>query len=164
MEPHNFILYWVTQITWLVLLEFDIYSYILFPTSLYSPSLMAYPHSYFPMPRIYLWLASFFWFSCRDPVKSHFPASCCPQGYPCNVCSIIVLSTPPTFDCENELSEPLLHFLSCFAKRKRWQLNSSLLFFRKIHLMWQSFMSGNNSSFPLNGPPRSILFSEHSVR
>lgn len=140
-----------------------IYSYILPPTSLY-PLCWLLPTPTFLMPKIYLWLALFCGFLAETPFQQVVAL----MGIPV-MCVQSLSSRPLLLIVKNVLLEPLLHFLSCFARQKKQLLNSSLLSFRKIHLMWQSFMSANNSSFLLNGstflgPPRGPLFHEHSMR
>ena len=109
----RFILLRAPQIMWSGLVRSTVYSYMLPLAPLQAPSLLAHPHSCFLMAGIYLPPALFFWFSCRNPMGSHFQQFVTLMG----ITKMCIQPWPPCvtpqFNCENVLLGPFCIF--CLA-------------------------------------------------
>lgn len=117
---------------------------------------------------IYPCLSLLPWFSHKDSMGSHFQHVVVLMRIP--QMHVITLSSGPQLLIVKMCSwSPDCIFYLALQNTGKQLLNSSLFYFGKIHLMWQSFVSTNNSSFPLNGgaslgPPRGSLICEHLMR
>lgn len=121
--------------------------------------------------RIYLCFVLLSWFSWshgKESMGSHFQHVVALMGIP--QMHVLTLSSCPQLLIVKMCSwSPYCIFYLVLQNAGKQLLNSPLFYFGKIHLMWQSFVSANNSSFPLNGgaslePPRGSLICEHLMR